>query len=162
MNFTKPTRVAQASRSLFVICLGVAVFGCSKRTTAIVPPPSDPEATVIEFLSAVRAEDLQGLAGLWGTSSGLAADRLDQSELEQRLTVMRIYLQHEEYAVLPDASDPTIAVEPGERLVIVRLTRNGCTPEVPFTLTPYAGGWLVKDVKLEAAGNPARICGPSA
>lgn len=160
MNFTVPTRVAQASRSLSVVALSAAMFACGSKRTSVATPPSDPEATVVEFLSAVRAQDIQSLAGLWGSSKGLAADRIDQSELERRLTVMQIYLQHEEYAILPDARDPTVAVERGERVVMVRLTRNGCTPQVPFTLSPFGNGWLVRDVKLEAAGNPARICAP--
>lgn len=160
MNFTMRTRVAQASRSLFLAGLGVSVFACGKKETSYAPPPSDPEATVIEFLAAVRAQDLAGMARLWGSSSGPAGDRLDQNELEQRLTVMRIYLEHEEYSVIPGATDPTMTIESGERLVMVRLTRRGCTPEVPFTVTPYGNGWLVRDVKLEAAGNPARTCAP--
>jgi hypothetical protein len=29
---------------------------------------------------------------------------------------------------------------------------------VPITLVRYQGGWLVENVALEAAGNPARSC----
>ena len=109
-------------------------------------------------MSAVRAGDLDAMGRLWGTADGPAAHRMDGGELERRLTVMRIYLQHEEYSIVTGARDPTIRLRRGERVVSVRITRKGCTPVVPFTVTPYRGGWLVRDVKLEAAGNPARSC----
>jgi hypothetical protein len=141
-----------------VAALGVAVFACGKKEAVGLPAPTDPDAAVVRFLSAIRAEDTDAMAQVWGTSSGPAADRLDRDELEQRLTVMKVYLEHEEYAIVPGVRDPTIDVRRGERLVVVRLTRKGCTPMVPFTLTPYQNGWLIRDVKLEAAGNPARNC----
>ncbi len=113
---------------------------------------------MVSFLSAARAGDITTMGRLWGSSDGPGADHLEREELEQRLTVMRVYLEHEEYSIVPGARDPTIRLEEGERLVAVRLTRRGCSPVVPFTMVPYRGGWLVRNVSLEAAGNPARAC----
>ncbi len=158
MNFMNPGWIAQAPRSLILVILSASVISCSKSGTTTQPLPSDPDAAVVSFLSAVRAEDIDAMGRLWGTDDGPAADWMDGAELERRLTVMRIYLQHEEYAVVAGARDPTVRLRQGERLVSVRITRNGCTPVVPFTVTPYRDGWLVRDVKLEAAGNPARSC----
>jgi len=158
MNFMKPTRIPQALRSLALAVSIGALGACSKSGTTTHPVPSDPDAAVVSFLSAVRAEDLDAMGHLWGTEDGPAATWMESGELERRLTVMRVYLEHEEYAVVTGARDPTVRLRPGERLVSVRITRKGCTPVVPFTVTPYRGGWLVRDVKLEAAGNPARSC----
>jgi hypothetical protein len=158
MNITTRTRIAQARRSLTVASLGVAVFACGKKETATRPLPADPDAAVVSFLGAVRAEDLDTMGQLWGTAGGPASTRMDREELEQRLTIMKVYLEHEEYSIIPGMRDPTIELRQGERLVTVRLTRRGCTPTVPFTVTPYQAGWLIRDVKLEAAGNPARTC----
>lgn len=158
MNFTNPSWIAQAPRSLILVTLSASVLSCSKSGTTTQPAPSDPDAAVVSFLSAVRAEDVDAMGRLWGTADGPAADWMDSGELERRLTVMRVYLQHEEYSVVAGVRDPTVSLREGERLVSVRISRNGCTPIVPFTVTPYRGGWLVRDVKLEAAGNPARSC----
>jgi len=158
MNFTTCTRIAQARRSLIVASLGAAVFACGKKEAVTWAVPSDPDAAVVSFLGAVRAEDLDAMGQLWGTSDGPAYDRMDREELEQRLTVMMVYLEHEEYSIVSGVRDPTVALRRGERLVTARLTRRGCTPMVPFTVTPYQDGWLVRDVRLEAAGNPVRTC----
>ena len=158
MNFTTSTRIAQALGVLGISALGASVVSCASGGSATVPPPSDPTATVVSFLAAVQEGDLARMAQLWGGSGGLTADRIDATQLAQRLTVMSIYLEHEEYAILSGTGDPTVALRPGERLVRVRLTRKGCQPVVPFTLAPYQGGWLIRDIKLEDAGNPARVC----
>lgn len=158
MNFTMSTRIAQALGALGVAVLGASLISCASGGSAAVPPPADPAATVVSFLDAVKAGDLARMAQLWGGSRGLAADRIDATQLEQRLTVISIYLEHEEYAIVAGTGDPTVLLQPGERLVRVRLTRKGCEPVVPFTLTPYQGGWLIRNIRLEDAGNPARVC----
>ncbi|KPJ88989.1 MAG: hypothetical protein AMS18_12920 [Gemmatimonas sp. SG8_17] len=158
MNFTTYTRIAQALAALGLSLLGASVVSCASGGSAAVPPPSDPTATVVSFLAAVQEGDLARMAQLWGGSSGLTADRIDATEAEQRLTVISIYLEHEEYTIVSGTVNPTILLQPGERLVQVRLTRRGCQPVVPFTLAPYQGGWLIRDIKLADAGNPARVC----
>jgi hypothetical protein len=158
MNFTTSTRIAQALGALGVSVLGASVVSCASGGSATVPPPTDPTATVVAFLAAVQEGDLARMGQLWGGSSGLTTDRIDATEAEQRLTVMSIYLEHEEYTIVSGAGNPTVLLEPGERLVQVRLTRRGCQPVVPFTLAPYQGGWLIRNIKLEDAGNPARVC----
>lgn len=125
------------------------------------PPPGDPEATVRSFMQAVSANSITGMGQLWGTSDGPASGRMDRATLEQRLTVIRIYLEHENFAIVPGDLIAGADVEAGERALFVRLTRRGCTPTVPFTLVPYGGGWLIRSIDLAAAGNPSRRCGPS-
>lgn len=110
------------------------------------------------FLNAVKANNLAAMSEVWGSSRGPARIYMKQSELEQRLTIIRTYLEHEEFEILPSQSG--IPVAEGRRGVQVRLTRKGCTPVVPFTLAPYRGGWLVADIDLAAAGNPKRSCLP--
>ena len=76
--------------------------------------------------------------------------------MERRLTVMRIYLENEEYEIL--APGAQMGLDEKQRVVRVQLTRRGCRPVVPFTLTRFGNGWLVSNVDLAAAGNPARAC----
>ncbi|UCG86443.1 MAG: hypothetical protein JSW71_21505 [Gemmatimonadota bacterium] len=159
MNFTTFPRIAQVPAVLPVIAAVLSVNACSQGGSSS-PAPTNPEAAVISFLSAVRAQDMNQMSDLWGSSAGPASERMDSQTLEQRLTVMRIYLEHEEYTIVPRPADMLVEVQAGEQAVFVRLTRKGCTPVVPFTVAPYRGGWLIRNIDLEKAGNPARRCLP--
>ena len=144
-----------ARRSLIGGTVALLGAGCSGSTGGE-PAPADPTIAVEHFLAAVKANDLERLGHLWGTSKGPAAGRMPRDRLEKSLTVIRIYLQHESYAMEPGSSP---ADSPNERVVRVRITRNGCTPTVPFTVVRWRSGWLVRAIDLEAAGNPALRCG---
>ncbi len=118
--------------------------------------PSSPEAAVRNFMNAVRVNSLSTMGELWGSSRGPAKSYLPANELEQRLIVIRTYLDHESFEILePQSSVPRAA---NQRIVEVRLTRKGCRPVVPFTLVSYKGGWLISNIDIAAAGNPARSC----
>ncbi len=118
--------------------------------------PSSPEATVDAFMNAVRAHSLVAMADLWGSDRGRVKNYMNPDEVERRLTVMRIYLENEEYEIL--APGAQLGLKENQRVVRVRLTRMGCRPVVPFTVTRFGNGWLVSNVDLAAAGNPARAC----
>jgi hypothetical protein len=120
--------------------------------------PSDPEGAVRAFLSAVRENSLVAMGEVFGSGSrGPISGYEDRRVLEQRLTVMRIYLEHERYEILPP--DQTTLQQSGEREIRVRIVReNGCTPVVPFMVTRWQDGWLVSSFDIAAAGNPARPC----
>jgi hypothetical protein len=160
MKLTSIYPVAQPLRLAAMVVLIALTTSCSSRGgSPALPPPVDPEATVRTFLNAVSANSLAGMGQLWGTDNGPASANLDRTTLEQRLTVIRIYLEHEDYTIVPGDPAAGVDVEAGERAVYVRLNRRGCTPTVPFTLVPYAGGWLIRDIDLASAGNPSRRCG---
>jgi hypothetical protein len=129
---------------------------CGGGGAGTVPPPVSPEAVVQEFLNAVRAGSLATMSGLWGNERGPAAGNMARDEVERRLTVIRIYLEHERFEILPP--DPSAVGVGGRRQVRVRITRRGCQPVVPFTVTRWRDGWLVADIDLAAAGNPQRAC----
>ena len=139
----------------FVLAM-LVLAACGRTST--VPPPSSPEAAVRGFLDAISANSLTRMGELWGSSRGPARGYMKRAELEERLTIIRTYLQHDKYEILASQGLPPAVA--GERTVRVRLERKGCTPVVPFTLVPYAGGWLVSNIDLAQAGNPARRCAP--
>jgi len=126
---------------------------------AMSPAPVSPEAAVRSFLNAVKANSLSAMGEAWGSSRGPASSYMDQAEMEQRLTVIRAFLEHEKFEILGSQAGVTPGSEP-KRVVQVRLTRKGCEPVVPFTVIPFRGGWLVSDIDLSAAGNPQRPCPP--
>ena len=144
--------MAQARRVLGAVLLAAACGG----SPALVP--ASPETTVRSFMSAVRAGNLAAMGDLWGSANGPARGDMAPEVLEQRLTVIRIYLAHEQFEVLP----PNVQSlpSPGQQMLEVRLTRKGCTPVVPFTLVRHGQGWLITNIDIAAAGNPERACGP--
>ncbi len=159
MNIMSIHRVAQPLRFVMMVALTVTLTSCGARGAGSgAVPTGDPESIVRNFMNAVFATSTVGMGQLWGNSSGPASEYMDRATLEQRLTVIRIYLEHEEYAIVAGELALGTVLEPGERVVFVRLTRNGCTPTVPFTLVPYRNGWLIRDIDLAAAGNPSRRC----
>ena len=161
MKHTKIRSVAQPLLWATLIATSGSFISCSSRgSTGDFPPPADPEAAVRSFLQAVSANSIAGMGRLWGTNDGPATGNMDQTTLEQRLTVIRIYLEHEEFAFVPGNPLSRVDLEAGERDVFVQLTRRGCTPTVPFTLVPYRGGWLIRSIDLARAGNPSRRCQP--
>ncbi len=143
-------------RSIVMLAIVLTGPSCGGRDSEP-PAPSAPEAAVRGFLNAVRANSLLAMGDLWGTAKGRAYRSMDRDELEERLTVIRIYLEHEEFEILqPEEAWPT--GELSTRIVRVRLTRAGCTPVVPFTVARWRGGWLVSNIELAAVGHPARPC----
>jgi len=130
---------------------------CGGRSGSEAPVPSDPVAAVRAFMEAVHENSLATMGQLWGsTTRGPSVDFMDRTMLEQRLTVIKTYLAHEEYEILPP--DASSLLPEGQRQLRVRITRMGCTPVVPFTLGRWKSGWLISNIDLGAAGNPARPC----
>jgi hypothetical protein len=158
LNIIERVRPTQPVRAGLVFMLA-ALAACGGRA-ASGPSPANPEATVRAFLEAVKANNLNAMRELWGTDRGPASTYMDGQESEQRLTVIRAYLEHEKFAFdAPNSVDPSNSAQ---RLVRVRLTRKGCEPVVPFVTIPWKGGWLVKSIDLAEAGNPARSCAAEA
>lgn len=143
-------------KSIAALVAPLTVGACGGRTPAVIAP-ADPATAVRSFLEAVRANSLVAMGELWGSSKGPAVAYMAPDELDRRLTVIRVYLQHERFAILPP-TEGVLAASGRERVVRVRLVRRGCAPVVPFTLGRYKQGWLIYSVDLAAAGNPARPC----
>ncbi len=142
-------------RSIPTLALALIIGACGGKDTTTVPTPIDPESAIQGFMGAVRAQDLRGMANLWGTSKGPASKTMKSEELRRRLSVIQVYLVHDSFEILPAIVSTT---DGGKRDFVVRITRRGCTPSIPFSLVRYGGGWLVNSVDLAAAGNPAREC----
>lgn len=127
------------------------------------PVPADPAETVRTFLDAVNDSNITVMAQLFGGKSGPVVDNLgaypieDEDELLKRLTVIQIYLAHDRYELL-QGTGLTVAGGDGRQGVTVRIFRSGCIANVPFTLAPWSGRWLVNDIDISTVGNPARGC----
>lgn len=130
---------------------------CAQGGSAVTP--ASPEAAVRGFLQAVRDNKLEGMAERWGDQRGPARSYMPASELNQRLTVIRTYLQHERAELLESQTGLPVS-DGNQRTIQVRLTRHGCTPVVPFTLMRFRSGWLISNIDIASAGSPARRCAP--
>jgi hypothetical protein len=124
-----------------------------------VHPANTASAAVQNFMKAVADSNLAAMAGLWGTSKGPASRTRQPSDYERRIVVMQSYLSHDDFRILGDAPEGTTA----RHTVQVQIRRGACTWSIPFVVIPLAdGGWIVNQMDLTAAGNPARPCDPSA
>jgi hypothetical protein len=150
--------VMAPSLKYVTVAFSTALFACGGSSPpSDIVAPSDPEETIHKFMAAVKANDLVAMEALWGTEAGPATKRMSHDEAEQRLTVMRVYLEHERYSVLP-AQRQLMGDRGNQRLYRVQLERKNCKPVVPFTMVRNGSGWLVESVDLSEAGNPARTC----
>ncbi len=155
-NITKSIVMAQVLRNTFFLSATLAVAACGSKSSSSLMIPVDPQVTVTRFMSAVEANNLLAMGELWGTKSGSAMEKMDRADLEKRLTVMQRYLTHDEYEVL--AAETMGRIDDRTRAYRIRLTRAGCVHNVPFELVRVGGGWLVSNIDLAQAGNPARSC----
>jgi hypothetical protein len=141
----------------FAALLALVACGGGAGSSAPVKPATSPQGAVEGFMQAVADSNLPRMAELWGSASGPAARTRQPSDYERRVAIMQAYLRNESHRVLPvgpSGSDTSQDVQ-------VELRRELCTWVVPFTVIKTGqGSWLVNQVDLTQAGNPARPCNP--
>jgi len=120
--------------------------------------PQSPQETLAQFMSAVKGNDLERMRTLWGSERGLAADRMKNTDLNQRLTVLQIYLNHVGYRVVEGPLP--VPNKEDRRVFRVELQRStSCTVVVPIEVARTKGGrWLVVGTDLATIPNPAAPC----
>jgi hypothetical protein len=144
------------SRWSFGTLLLVAACGGSRGTAPVQPATSAADA-VQSFMRAVSDSNLATMATLWGTSRGPAARTRQPPDYQRRLVVIQSYLRHDDHRIAAD-----VAAGDAQRDVQVQLRRQACTWTVPFTLIKLGdGSWIVNQIDLTQAGNPARPCDPN-
>ncbi|HEX2781262.1 MAG TPA: hypothetical protein VHM30_17305, partial [Gemmatimonadaceae bacterium] len=72
----------------------IVLAACHPAARGGVDQPGAPTAALAidRFLGAAKAQDLQQLALVWGTTKGPARDVVDQSQIERRELIMICYL----------------------------------------------------------------------
>jgi len=93
-----------------------------------------PQAAVERFLTAVKAQDIQAMAVIFGTSSGPARDNMNREELEKRLIILQCYFNHDKFRIVGEQLG-----EGGHRILTVELTRGTVTRSPKFYLIPGPG-----------------------
>ncbi|MGI8510696.1 MAG: hypothetical protein ACR2MQ_15410 [Gemmatimonadaceae bacterium] len=138
-------------KKLLLVLALVGVSACqptppSTRASDTAPGAPTPEAAVQRFFNAARAQDLQAMSNVWGTSQGPARENMDRGELEKREVILQCYFNNDTYRIL--GVSPTAE---GRRTVRVELARNGKTrtPTVYTVLGP-SSRWYVENLDIAA------------
>ena len=118
-------------------------------------PASSATGAVRSFMQAVADSNVDRMASLWGTASGPASKTKQPPDYQRRVAIMQAYLRNQSFRITSDVP----GVDPNRRAVQVEIKRDACTWSVPFVAVKAAeGSWIVTQVDLAAAGNPARPC----
>ena len=142
-----------------VLAVVLAACGGGSAPSTVSPTTSSARGAVDAFMQAVADSNLARMADLWGTAAGPAAKTRQPADWERRVAVMQAYLQNESHRIVSDG--PATPAAEGRRSVQVEIRRQLCTWMVPFTAIRLGDGtWIVNQVDLTAAGNPARPCVP--
>ena len=142
--------------------LGAVLAACSSTSTSGVPPTApvlSSAQAMRDFMQAAADSNLARMGQLWGTSKGPAAVTNTPAGFEKRLILMQAYLRADSAKVV---SDLTIPGANDKRQLTVAIYRRGCMKQVPAVMIRLGNkGWIVNNVDLAPAGNPARPCEPS-
>jgi hypothetical protein len=112
---------------------------------------STPRAAVEQFLTAVRAQDLQAMSTVFGTSRGPSRDNMDREQLEKRLIILQCYFNHDKSRILSE-----VAGEASHRVITVELTRGRLVKAPRFYVIRGPGDrWFVDNMEIAAV---AQFC----
>lgn len=145
----------------FAVTAGFAALAACGGATAggsEAVPVASASLAMRAFMQAAADSNLARMAQLWGTSAGSAAETGKPDGWEKRLIVIQVYLRGDSTRLVSDV--PVTGMD-NKRRIIVALYRYGCMRQIPATVTRgKGGGWLVEEVDITSAGNPARPCEP--
>ena len=120
-------------------------------------PTSSAGGVVRSFMQAVADSNVEKMASLWGTANGPASKTNQPPDYQRRVAIMQAYLRNQSFRITSDEPEGS----ENRRALQVELRRETCTWSVPFVaIKTRDGAWLVTQVDLAAAGNPARPCTP--
>lgn len=143
-----------------MILAGLAALAACGGGTSIaggaVEPAGSSTQALLGFMRAAADSNLVRMAELWGSTDGPAARTGKPEGWEKRVIVMQSYLRGDSSRVVTDVP---VTGSDSQRRVIVALYRTGCVKQIPAIVTrARSGGWLVENIDISAAGNPARPC----
>jgi hypothetical protein len=149
--------VIKARPVLLAAVLAACGAACGGGSTASpVTPTKSAKSAVESFMQAVADSNLTRMAELWGGTAGPAGRTGRPPDYERRIAVMQAYLQNESHRIVGDVPEGE-----ARHAVQVEIRRQLCSWVVPFSAIRLADGtWIVNQVDLTAAGNPARPCVP--
>lgn len=139
-------------RKLIILAVLLAACGSHSASPNTRPTPvtdnatgaTTPRAAVMAFLGAAKAEDLQSMAAIWGTSDGPARDVLPRDELEKRELIMIRCFRHDTAKILGETTG-----QRGAQILPVELRSKALTGSTNFTVVRGPGGrWYVEEADI--------------
>ena len=137
-------------KKLAILCLLVAAACQRQVNVGTAAGPNAPggataREAVQKFLAAAKAQDLQAVSNVWGTSAGPARTTMGREELEQREIILLCYLKHDSYRITSESPAAN-----RERVFSVDLTFRDLTRSANFfaTLGP-ADRWYLRTFESE-------------
>src|SRR6266702_1492927 len=132
LRFTPPPLEVSSVRPRLTVLVALGCLACGGAGPGKLAPQS-PQETLAQFMSAVKANDLERMRTLWGSERGLASGHLKSTDVNQRLAVLQIYLNHVGYRVVEGPLP--VPNKEDRRLLRVELQRStSCTVVVPIEL----------------------------
>jgi hypothetical protein len=139
-----------------VLAMAAMLAACGgQQGSAPTTPVASSSQALREFMRAAADSNLTRMSELWGSSRGPAAQTRVPENYEKRLAVIQSYLRADSSRIVSDMPDGS---DDNRRRLMVQIYRQGCMKQIPATMLRIKGGWMVLDVELAAAGNPARPC----
>lgn len=144
----------------FVI-LALTVSGCSSGGSGVeagaAPSPaslpgstsgaSSAKEAVELFMRAVKAQDLQTMSAVWGTTKGPAREQMEREDLEKRLIIIQCKLDHESWRFVEDR--PRLLAG-GKQDFQVQLRDKQAEATTTFTtILGPSSRWFVEIVDME-------------
>ena len=143
-------------RTLFLLFVVAACGGSSQPSTGATPvnaaatSQSDPGAAtpslaIKTFMTAIKNQDLDALALIWGSEKGPARDVTSSDQIRKRELIMECYLQHDSYTVQSDVEQ-----QRGLHVVSLQITKGTFTrnTKTQVVLGPN-NRWFVDNIELE-------------
>ncbi len=154
------------NRTILMVFSAVTVFvtGCASggggSSSAPRPSPNAPapltgatagaataQESVEIFMRAVKAQDLQTMSAVWGTSRGPAREQMERDELEKRLIVIQCKLDHDTWSF---AEDRPRLLSGSQQDFRVRLKQRQAQAVTSFTtIMGPQNRWFVEIVDME-------------
>ncbi|HUO52060.1 MAG TPA: hypothetical protein VMT93_06055 [Gemmatimonadaceae bacterium] len=138
------------TRALLVMLVAAACGGQTAPATSPAPTsqqePGAPtaKAAVTTFMAAIKSQDLDQLAVIWGSKDGPARDVTPKDQLRQRELIIQCYFRHDSYTVTSDVESSA-----GMHTVQISVTWKDITRDTKMqVVTGPHGRWYVNNMDL--------------
>jgi hypothetical protein len=141
-----------------VLATGMILAACGGAQTGSAPvsPMGSPAQALAAFMQAAADSNLTRMSELWGSSKGSAAATRIPADYEKRIILLQAYLHADSSKIV--SNTPVVADE-NRRQLVVAIYRSGCMKQVPATMLRLGtSNWIVLNIDVASAGNPARPC----
>ena len=128
--------------------LAIIAAACSRNPSmgsSMTGAPSARDAATM-FVNAAKAQDLQAMGAVWGSTQGASRDNMDREQLDRRLIILQPCYVSDRMQILEES----MGAAPTERRIRLQLTRGSRTKNIEFkAVRGPSNRWYVEDVDYE-------------